>query len=406
MKGFSILLIVALSALPAAAQVFTVTPENVDAKYLQITPTDVTLPTAPLTHHDREELLRFLQAEQGFTMRPLPVASLTLRANGQMKPNGSDYANLIDKKGMAAKAGQRVVVTNVTIDKDHIILDFDGGPFHKHRWLRHISVGMDPYDTTPIVADKPNEATGSRIILDFPHGVPDLTGFQVEALVKPIVDFSLKTPLQAYTDTLPPFLRSAILAHHVLVGMNHQMVLSALGEPRTKMREVENNEPVEIWIYGLPPDPTQFVRFHGNRVIQFEIARVGEPIEVHAKNEMGDYWATQQPDNARIIKLGDTSPTDTAEQSAPRQAPTLRNPGEQLPADNNPNTPQMKPVEFPKDMGGGSQPSGTAQQQSTTKSTQQPASQQQGTTQSTSQTTQQPPAPSPNQFTAQASVPK
>lgn len=408
MKGFSILLTVALCALPAAAQVFTVTPENVDAKYLQISPTDVTLPTAPLTQHDRQQLLRYLQSEQGFTMRPLPIATLTLRANGQMKPNGTDYANLIENKGMAAKAGQRVVITNVTIDKDRILIDFDGGPVHKHRWLRHISVGMDPYDTTPIVADKPNEASGSRITLVFSHGVPDVTGLQVEALIKPIVDFSVKTPLQAYTDTLPPFLRKAILAHQVLVGMNHQMVLSALGDPRSKMREIEDNEPVEIWIYGLPPDPTQFVRFHGNRVVRLEIARVGEPIEVHAKNEMKDYWATQLPDNARVVKLGDTSPTDTAEQSAPRQAPTLRNPGEQLPADKNPNTPQMGPVEFPKDTGGGSQQPGTAQQQSTAKPTTQPptSQQQQGTTQPAApQTPQQPPATNENQFTAQVSPP-
>lgn len=409
MKGFSILLTVALCALPAAAQVFTVTPENVDAKYLQITPTAITLPTAPLTHHDREQLLRYLQAEQGFAMRPLPISTLTLRANGQMKPNGTDYANLIQNKGLAAKAGQRVVVTNVTIEKDRILLDFDGGPVHKHRWLRHISVGMDPYNTTPVVADQPNEATGSRITLVFSHGVPDLTGFQVEALVKPIIDFSLKTPLQAYTDTLPPFLRQAILAHRVLVGMNHQMVLSALGDPRTKMREIENNEPVEIWIYGLPPEPTQFVRFHGTRVVRLEIARVGEPIEVHAKNEMGDYWATQLPDNAKVVKLGDQNPEDISRESAPTNAPTLRNPGEQLPADKNPNTPQMGPVEFPKDTGNGSQQPGTAQQtngsqqQPSAKPTlqqpntaQQPSPQQQGTTQPAApQTTQQPPAPSP-----------
>lgn len=389
MKGFSILLIAALFALPAAAQVFTVTPENVDAKYLQITPTDVTLPTAPLTHHDREQLIRYLQAEQGFAMRPLPVAVLTLRANGPMKPNGTDYANLIQNKGISAKAGQRVVVTNVIFEKDRILLDFDGGPFHKHRWLRHLSVGMDPYNTAPVVPDNPNEATGSRIALVFPHGVPDLTGFQVEALVKPIVDFSVKTPLQAYSDTLPPFLRKAVLEHHVLVGMNHQMVLSALGPPRTKMREIENNEPVEIWIYGLPPQPTQFVRFHGNRVVRFEVARVGEPLEVHAKNEMGDYWATQPADNTHIIKLGDTSPTDTAEQSAPTSAPTLRNPGEKLPADNDPNRPQMKPVEFPKDMGTGSQQSqqGTAQPASAPQPSQ---------PKSTTQSAPQPTPPQPN----------
>lgn len=389
MRGFSILLTAALFTFSAAAQVFTVTPENVSPKYLQIQPTSVTLPTAPLTHQDREQLIRYLQAEQGFAMRPLPIATLTLRANGPMKPNGSDYADLIQNKGMAAKAGQRVIVTNVTIDKNRIILDFDGGPYHKHRWLRHVSIGMDPYDDTPVVHDQPHEATGSRITLVFLHGVPNLTGFQVEALVKPIVDFNLKTPQQAYTDTLPPFLRKAVLGHHVLVGMNHEMVIAALGEPRTRMGEMENNEHVEIWIYGQPPDPTQFVRFHGNRVIRLEIARVGEPIEVHAKNEMGDYWTTQLPDNTRIVKLGDQSPTDISKESVPSAPPSLRNPGEKLPADSDTGTPQMKPVEFPKDMGTGPQQQGSAQQP-------QPAS---------SPQTQQP-APNQDQFAARASMPQ
>lgn len=375
MKGFSIPLLATLLAFPAAAQVFTVTPEGVDAKYLEFKPTNVTFSTLPLTSHDRQELLRFLQAEQGFSMRPLPVATLTLHANGDMKPNGSDYAELVRSKGIAVKAGDRAVITNVTIDKDRILIDFNGGPVHKHRILRHISIGMDPSQTNPIVKEDPNEAKGSRIELVFPHEVPEVTGLQVEDLIKPIVDFSVKTPLQAYTDTLPPFLRNAILQHHVLVGMNHQMVLSALGQPKTKMRELENGQDVEIWIFGDPPQPTQFVRFYGNRVIRLEVARVGEPIEVHANNEMGDYWNTQQPENARVVKLGDESPTDNANQTASK-APTLRNPGEQLPADTNKSTPQLGPVEMPKDTGtGGTQPSAGTQQPQQQTAPQQPEQQ-------------------------------
>lgn len=377
MKGFSIPLLAAFLALPAAAQVFTVTPEGVDAKYLEFKPTNVTYSTLPLTNHDRQDLMRFLQAEQGFTMRPLPVATLSLHANGDMKPSGTDYANLVRNKGIAAKAGERVVITNVEIQKDRILLDFNGGPVHKHKFLRHISVGMDPSATTPVVHDDPNEAKGSRIELIFPHGVPEVTGLQVEDLVKPIVDFSVKTPLQAFTDTLPPFLRKAVLDHHVLVGMNHEMVLSALGQPKTKMREMEDDRNVEIWIFGDPPQPTQFVRFIGNRVIRLEIARVGEPIEVHATNEMGDYWTTQQPENARVVKLGDENPIDAANQTASKP-PTLRNPGEQIPADKDKNTPQMGPVEMPKGTGtdAGTQ-STTATQQGTPQSQQQTAPQQQ-----------------------------
>lgn len=396
MKGFSIPLLAALFALPAAAQVFTVTPEGVAAKYLEFKPTNVTLSTLPLTHHDREELFHFLQAEQGFAMRPLPVATLTLRANGEMKPSGSDYANLVQSKGIAAKAGGRVTITDVTIDKDRILIDFNGGPVHKHRFLRHVSIGMDPTYTNPVVHDTPGEATGSRIALVFPHDVPDLTGMQVEELVKPIVDFSVKTPLEAYTDTLPLFLRKAVLDHHVLVGMNHEMVLSAMGQPKTKMREEENQMDIEIWIYGDPPDPTQFVRFNGNRVIRLEIARVGEPIEVHAKNEMGDYWSTQQPDNVRIVKLGDQNAADAAKETAPVAPPSLRNPGETLPADKDKNTPQMQPVEFPKDTSGSQ--TGTAQQGTSQQSPAQPTTGQQQPASST------PSAPNSSQQQLVASV--
>jgi hypothetical protein len=349
-------LLLASAALPGAGQVFTVAPEAIDGKYIEFHPTDIPLSSAALTNHNRQDLLRFLQAEQGFAMRPLPIAKITLRANGMMEPNGSDYINALRAKGLSTKAGDRVIITDVKIDKSAIELDFNGGPEHKHKFLRHISIGMDPSSTTSIVKDDPGDPTGSRITLVFPHGVPDVTGPQVEALLKPIVDFNFKSPQQAYTDTLPPFLRKAILAHQVLVGMNHDMVINALGRPRDKLREGDGQTQFEEWIYGNLPDPVQFVRFQGNRVVRVELAKVGAPIEVRTQSEMGDYWSTQQPDNARIVKLGDPNPADNAQQNAAQGPPTLRSPGESLPPDKNADTPQMGPVVFPK----GQQQPGTA----------------------------------------------
>jgi hypothetical protein len=182
--------------------------------------------------------------------------------------------------------------------------------------------------------------------------VPDMTGFQVEALIKPIVDFNLKTPVQAYTDTLPPALRKSILEHHPLVGMNQEMVIASLGQPINKIRERDGQMPFEEWIYGQPPDPVQFVRFNGNRVIRIEIAKVGEPPVIRTENEMGDYWNTQPAQNTRIVKLGDTAPTQPGAETAPHAPPSLRNPGEKLPADNDADKPQMAPVQFPKDPNG------------------------------------------------------
>jgi hypothetical protein len=346
------LLFTSSASSPLFAQVFTVTPEGIDGKYLEFHPTSVPLSEAPLTTHNREDLLRFLQAEQGFTMRPLPISTLTLHANGEMQPSGSDYVHTIHDHGMSAKAGERVTITDVKIEKDRLSLDFNGGPEHKHKWLRHVSVGMDPNMTTPVVHDSPEAPTGSRIVLVFAHAVPDVTGMQVEALLKPIVDFSVKTPQQAYTDTLPPALRKTILEHHVLVGMNQSMVISALGAPKNKIRENDGQMPFEEWIYGDPPQPVQFVRFNGNRVIRVEIAKVGETPVIRTENEMGDYWNTQPADNTRIVKLGDQSPTDTAAQTAPKAPPTLRNPGEKLPGDDDKDKPVMGKVQFPQDTSG------------------------------------------------------
>jgi len=354
--------LVALSASFAAAQVFTVAPEGLDAKYVDFQPTNVAISTVPLTTHNREDLLRFLQSEQGFTMRPLPISTITLKANGPMEPSGSEYLNLIREKGISAKAGERVVITDVKIEKDRILLDFNGGPEHKHKFLRHIQIGMDPNMTAPIVNDSDQAPTGSRIALVFPHAVPDMTGMQVEALIKPIVDFNLKSPVQAYADALPPWLRQKILEHQVLVGMNGDMVIAAVGQPRTKMRERENNVSFEEWIYGEPPEPVQFVRFNNNRVSRVEIAKVGESPEIRTENEMGDYWEKAPADHTRVVKLGDQAPTQPGAETGNHKAPSLRLPGETLPADSNPSTPQMGPVQFPKDQDKNQSPNSGQQQ--------------------------------------------
>jgi len=337
----------------ANSQVFTVNPEKIDGHYLDFHPTNIPLPTEPISERGRQELIRFLTAEQGFAMRPLPLASkgLILHANGDMQPTGADYINEMNEHGTSAKAGDRCVITDVKIKEDKIILELNGGPDHKHKWLRHVSIGMDPDYTTPVVQDNGQEPVGSRLTLVFPHAVPEISGKQVEALLAPILGFGVKSPVKAYTDTLPPMLKKAILDHHVLVGMSTDMVIYAMGEPQQKIREREGQMPFEEWIYGEAPKPVEFVRINGNRVIRVEIAEVGKPLVIHAENEMGDYWNTVPSQNVHTVKLGDEDSTAEAKQSAPQAPPTLRMPGETLPTDKD--HPTMQPVQFPPGMGPG-----------------------------------------------------
>ena len=349
----------------ASAQVFTVGPEQIHGRYLDFHPTNVALSSEPLTSRGRQMLLAAVDMEQGFAMRPLPLdrRGVVLHVNGRMEPSGQGYVDELNTHGIAAKPGDRVVITDMKIEGSRIVFALNGGPDRKHRILRHISLGTDPYYTQPIVNDSGQDPVGARLTLVFPKAVPQMTAQQLEALMAPVIGFGVKSPIEAYTETLPPALKKAILEHHVLVGMSTEMVVYALGRPDRKVRETDGQMPFEDWIYGEPPQDVEFVRINGNRVLRVELAKVGQPLQIHAENEMGDYWSTQPDPNVRLVKLGDQDAASSAQQDQrPGAAPSLRNPGEKLPTDGDKDHPTMQPVQFPAGQGTGDQNQAPASQ--------------------------------------------
>jgi hypothetical protein len=335
-------LLAGLLALPLAtahSQVFVVGEKSATADIAtDFKPTHVPLPEAKLDERGRRELVRNLDAEQGFAHRALPMgAGLTLQANGQLTPGPAEYKKMIYEKGQSAAPGDRVIITSLDFKGDRLILDFNGGPYAKHRFLRHIQI-----NDAPMAADPAQEATGSRVTLVFEGGIPEISAPEVKALLEPIIDFGVKSSEQAYADTLPPELKDAIAAHEVLVGMNHRMVLAALGAPENKIREQQSSDPgggrYEEWIYGHVPQTIRFVRFVGDRVTVVEIAALGKPIEIHDKDEMGGF---NPPAPTREVAMGDQQPA--GEQDKPAAPPSLRLPGEPVP------TGGANKVQFPTD---------------------------------------------------------
>jgi hypothetical protein len=326
------------------------TINTVDRRYQQIQPTHVPLTKSELDAKTRLELIRLLESEQGFAMRPFPRGhkGLTLAANGALEPAGEGYLEMVTSQGLSAKPGDRLVLTDVKIERSRIIFDLNGGPDPKHRLLRHVEIGAGS-STHPAVQGDDHEPVGARLSLTFENRVPELTGAEVKALLAPLISFDMKTPIQAYTDTLPAKLKEAILSHHVLVGMSTEMLLYTKGQPESKSRELDGQKPFEEWIYGKPPQEVEFVRIHGNRVIRLEVARMGETPVIFSKDEVGGLMRTDgAPLDAgasatRTAKAGDVERNpDTQAQEAP---PSLRNPGEKLPNDANAGV--MKPVQFP-----------------------------------------------------------
>jgi hypothetical protein len=323
---------------------------SVDRRFAQIEPTQVALDRSELDAKTRLEVIRIMSSEQGFAMRPFPKGhkGLTLEANGKLEPAGEPYVALVTSQGTSAKPGDRVVLTDVKIEHSKIIFDLNGGPDHRHSFLRHVQVGTGPMMNPVVQGDDP-DPVGARLTLTFKEHVPELTGAQVKALLAPLISFDVKTPVQAFTDTLPPTLKQAILDHKVMVGMSTDMVLFAKGQPQKKTREMDGQMPFEEWIYGQPPKEVDFVRINGNRVIRLEIAKIGESPQIFTTDVVDGLMRTDgtplAPSNTRTVALGDAE-RDPNKQ-APTAPPTLRNPGEPLPAAIDHGQGEMRPVRFP-----------------------------------------------------------
>jgi hypothetical protein len=359
-----------LGAVAGSSQVITIntsgngkgtTTGPVDRRYAQIEPTHVALDKTELDPKTRLELIRSLESEQGFAMRPFPRGhrGLTLVANGKLEPAGESYLNMVVSEGLSAKPGARMVVTDIKIDRSKIVFDLDGGPDAKHRFLRHIQISAGPEmgdpDVDPTIANSAGDPVGSRLTLSFADHVPELTPVQVKALLAPLISFDVKSPVQAFTDTLPSELKNAILGHKVLVGMTTDMVFFAMGQPTTRTREMDGQMPFEEWIYGTPPQEVNFVRINGNRVIRLEIARDGEPLQIFTRDVVSAMLTTDGTPviaaNTRTVHEGDVE-TDPNKQ-APAAPPSLRKPGETTTTDSDnpygdPNVGVMRPVQFPK----------------------------------------------------------
>ena len=336
------LILIALASLASSvsAQVFVVGREQPKGVVV-FQPTSVVFEQKPINAAGRQQLITELTAEQGFAARPLPLGTpgLVLHANGSLKYGNGDYYDNLVKKGTSAQAGDRVLITDFRIEKDRIIFDFNGGPEKKHKILRHISIGGDPNYTQPLARDDGVEPVGSRLTLVFDKYVPRVTGDEVRALIAPVIDFRTKTPLEVYTNTLPPKLRDAILSHQALVGMDRKMVIFALGQPENKVREREGNMPYEEWIYGTVPNPIQFVRFNGNRVIRVETALYGKTPTIRDQDETNGYLNNHP---THTVAEGDVVVAANGDKPN-AQGPSLRRPGEQLPQS------PMQPVHNPTD---------------------------------------------------------
>jgi len=288
-----------------------------------------------LSETTKVRLIQLMQAEFAHVRHYFPLGdkAIVIDAQGRVTPNDAVLFQEVQQKGVAAKAGEKVQITNLVIHEKSIYLELNGGPKRKTKWYQHISVGVGGSggSTTPINGEE-KQATGAAFTLQFNKHVPEMNNEELKKLLSPVLDFSAKTAAEVFTDTLPPKVRDAIKKHEVLVGMNHEMVIMAIDRPKQKMREKdESGKEYEEWMYGVPPKDVTFIRFVGDEVTQVKIMKPGSSPVLKTEKEVDVKDGVVSLAALKASNADDASQQPQEEQQTKR--PTLRKDGETMPND-------------------------------------------------------------------------
>ncbi len=279
-------------------------------------------PNAPrMSKQTRLDLVRAFNAELVYVRAPFPMGKVGLKIkDGEVTPTKEELQQMMALWGPAAKPGDRAMITDIRIKDDRIHFEINGGPIKRKKWYQHIEVG-GMGGTTPVAPSDPQaNPRGSFVDLVFDHYVPELNPQQLKDLLWPVFDFNAKSAAEAYMETVSPKVKDAIKNHHVLVGMNREMVIYAKGRAPKKVREkVEENE-YEEWIYGDPPQDVDFVRFNGDEVVRVETMKVNGEKTLRTEKEVDLEGATA------VAKSSPASEEMPA--GGPSKPPSLRRPGE------------------------------------------------------------------------------
>ncbi len=295
-----------------------------------------TTPPPRISKETREEIVHAFNEELVYIRASFPMGKTGLRLkNGTVTPSGPELQHLMALWGPAAKPGDRARISDVVIKDNYIHFEINGGPVKKQKWYQRIQIQGASTSVPVSPSDSSANARGSFVDLYFDKYVPEMTGPELKELLRPVFDFDAKSAVEAYLETVSPQIKDAIKNHHVLVGMNHEMVIYAKGRPPRKVREVANEVEYEEWIYGTPPQDVDFVRFVGDEVVRVETMKVdGQKI-------------------VRVDKEVDLGAATVAKKQAQRPAnvPTLRRPGDEMPESTPANPSSTPPMGAPQPSG-------------------------------------------------------
>jgi hypothetical protein len=228
-----------------------------------------------LTWEDRVELTRGLTAEYATVKVLLPRSSKPLVFDARNGYDKNQWMEVGRQSGPAARTGDLVQITKVDIGDDKLVLQINGGFKGGRKWYQGVQIGMGG-STAPVATNGDSNAPGGTSIeILFHKPLEPMKASEIKKMLAPVLDFEKHSATELYSETLPPETQAAIKEKRVLVGMDHEQVRMAMGQPQHKSRETKDGVDVEDWVYGTPPGKITFVTFSGDKVIKVKDAYAG-----------------------------------------------------------------------------------------------------------------------------------
>ncbi len=227
------------------------------------------------------ELIRGLGSEYATVKDFLPRSKKPLAVQSDGSYDKNAWADIGKQNGPAARVGDLVQITRVTLEKDSILLEINGGIRSGGKWYDHVQVGMGT-QTSPISRGDSNATAGTNMVILFHHPLTAMKASEVKKILEPIFDFDKRSASELFHETLTPEVKKAISEKRVSKGMLKDEVLLALGRPDHKLRETNDGTETEDWIFGKPPGKIVFVTFEGSKVVKVKETYAGLGAEASA----------------------------------------------------------------------------------------------------------------------------
>jgi hypothetical protein len=234
-------------------------------------------PSDRLTDDEKISLIRDLAAEYANAKTVLPRSRKPLEFNADGTWDKKAWNDAAQSQGAAARLGDKVQVTKVTLDGEKLLLEINGGLKSGKHWYDHVQAGIG--GTVPISNTQAVATTGTYIEVNFHKPMENLNASEVKKILAPVLDFDKRSATQIYSETLPPEVQKAIAEKRALEGMDHEQVIMALGRPDHKYRESKDGLDTEDWIFGTPPGKITFVTFTGSKVTKVKEQYAGLGIQ-------------------------------------------------------------------------------------------------------------------------------